>query len=205
MTRTCPLCQLCLPVGSSDELMFNHQRSCASRPDEAPSLLSMWKCPSCKARIRKVGARWWRIGRATYAKLLFKLLMPVCIMKTCVEVRGRPTSRVISVLRCSKPAAVVWRTKKRPLAGECGLCTMVFWVSVPVRIFLLVCYWASGPARRRLALSALPVSSAVAKALLAGDLRVLTPTCRGCVRRSLSAVSSRAVVPCLFLSSRAFC
>ena len=51
LTRTCPFCNKQLPRGYSDEYLLKHRATCPSRPADAPSLSSLWACPSCKARV----------------------------------------------------------------------------------------------------------------------------------------------------------
>ena len=51
LNRTCLYCEVQFPEGISDEYLVQHREECSQRPADAPSLKTMWKCPSCNARI----------------------------------------------------------------------------------------------------------------------------------------------------------
>ena len=50
-SRTCPFCNKVCPEGTSDETVLRHRDSCSSRPREAASSHSTWKCPKCSCRF----------------------------------------------------------------------------------------------------------------------------------------------------------
>ena len=51
LNAICPFCDKRFPQECSDEYLLSHRASCDSRPPDAPSLSSMWKCSKCQARI----------------------------------------------------------------------------------------------------------------------------------------------------------
>ena len=51
LTRICPFCEMEFSTSYSDEYLLQHRSTCASRPEDAPSLKRSWPCPKCSANI----------------------------------------------------------------------------------------------------------------------------------------------------------